>query len=75
MEKGHRRSKGMSTLEKCLIFILVALTGVCIAMVVLYFTQTPDSTHGDGEYTVYGKLKSVAWIIHIFIPLLSQGLR
>lgn len=49
VEKG-RRSRGLSTLEKCLIFLFVAMTGACIGLVVVYFTEKSDSsTHIDGE--------------------------
>ncbi|XP_076583741.1 ovochymase-2 [Chaetodon auriga] len=45
MEKGHCRSRGLSTLEICLIVLFVAITGVCIAFIVLYFTEKDDSSH------------------------------
>ncbi|XP_034543236.1 ovochymase-2 [Notolabrus celidotus] len=49
VEKGGRRSKGLSTLEKCLIFLFVAMTGACIGLVVVYFTDKNDSTpHIEG---------------------------
>ncbi|XP_070846884.1 cubilin [Chaetodon trifascialis] len=48
MGKDHRRSRGMSTLEKCLIFLFVAVTGVCIAFIVLYFIDKDNSSHVEG---------------------------
>lgn len=48
VEKGHGRSRGMSTLEICLIFIFVAMTGACIGLVVIYFVDKADSeTEGE----------------------------
>ncbi|XP_040002652.1 ovochymase-2 [Xiphias gladius] len=48
-EKGSCRSRGMSTLEKCLIFLFVAMTGACIGLVVIYFMDKADSsTHAEG---------------------------
>ncbi|KAM7394398.1 hypothetical protein PAMP_021203 [Pampus punctatissimus] len=44
MEKSQRRSRGLSTLEKILIFLFVAMTGVCIALVVIYFTEKDDTS-------------------------------
>ncbi|XP_062243272.1 ovochymase-2 [Platichthys flesus] len=44
LEKGRGRSKGLSTLEKCLIFLFVAMTGACIGLVVVYFTDKADSS-------------------------------
>lgn len=50
LEKGHRRSKGMSTLEKYLIFLFVAITGICIGLVAIYFVDKDDSsTDVEGE--------------------------
>ncbi|TDH16323.1 hypothetical protein EPR50_G00018550 [Perca flavescens] len=47
--KGRGRSRGMSTLEKFLIFLFVAMTGTCIGLVVIYFTEKADSsTHAEG---------------------------
>ncbi|XP_053711283.1 tolloid-like protein 1 [Synchiropus splendidus] len=49
LEKGRPRSKGMSTLEKCLIFLFVAMTGTCIGLVVVYFVEkdaSDSSTEG-----------------------------
>ncbi|KAL3996601.1 hypothetical protein ACER0C_009257 [Sarotherodon galilaeus] len=43
VEKGHGRSRGMSTLETCLIFIFVAMTGACIGLVVIYFVDKANS--------------------------------
>uniref|UniRef100_A0A3B4YSD3 Zgc:154142 n=1 Tax=Seriola lalandi dorsalis TaxID=1841481 RepID=A0A3B4YSD3_SERLL len=41
-------SRGLSTLEKFLIFLFVAMTGVCIGLVVVYFTDKADSsTHAE----------------------------
>ncbi len=49
-EKGRRGSRGMSTLEKFLIFLFVAMTGTCIGLVVVYFTDKADSsTQPEGE--------------------------
>ncbi|XP_071359853.1 ovochymase-2 [Trachinotus anak] len=49
VEKGRRRSRGLSTMEKCLIFLFVAMTGACIGLVVVYFTDKADSsTHEEG---------------------------
>lgn len=49
MEKGCQ-SKGMSTLEKILIFLFVAMTGACIGLAIIYFTDKADSaTHPEGE--------------------------
>ncbi|KAE8300288.1 Bone morphogenetic protein 1-like protein [Larimichthys crocea] len=43
------RSKGLSTLEKCLIFLFVAMTTACISLLVVYFVEKADSsTHIDG---------------------------
>ncbi|XP_051241548.1 ovochymase-2 [Dicentrarchus labrax] len=48
-EKAHHRSRGMSTLEKCLIFLFVAMTGACIGLVVVYFSDKANSsTHVEG---------------------------
>uniref|UniRef100_A0A3Q2VHF8 Zgc:154142 n=1 Tax=Haplochromis burtoni TaxID=8153 RepID=A0A3Q2VHF8_HAPBU len=45
------RSRGMSTLEICLIFIFVAMTGACIGLVVIYFVDKADSeTEGCGAH-------------------------
>lgn len=48
---GSRRPKRMSTLEKMLIFLFLAMTGVTIAFIVLYFVNQPTSepTHVPGE--------------------------
>ncbi|KAM3623175.1 uncharacterized protein V6R79_007971 [Siganus canaliculatus] len=48
VEKGRRRSRGLSTLETCLMFLFVAMTAVSIAFIVLYFTDKSDSTHVEG---------------------------
>ncbi|XP_010795702.1 tolloid-like protein 2 [Notothenia coriiceps] len=48
-EKGSRRSRGCSTLEKCLIFLFVAMTGVCIGLVVVYFTENNSTTLTEGQ--------------------------
>ncbi|XP_029285789.1 tolloid-like protein 2 [Cottoperca gobio] len=49
VEMGSRRSKGLSTLEKCLICLFVAMTGTCIGLVVVYFVEKNDSsTHAEG---------------------------
>lgn len=50
LEKGRYRSKGLSTLEKCLIFLFVAMTGVCIGLAVVYANEKGDSsTEGEGK--------------------------
>ncbi|XP_054634056.1 ovochymase-2 [Dunckerocampus dactyliophorus] len=48
--KARRRSRGMSTLEKWLIFLFVVMTGVCVAVVTLYFIDKEDAstTHQEG---------------------------
>ncbi|XP_068614175.1 ovochymase-2-like [Brachionichthys hirsutus] len=43
-EKDNRRSRGLSTLEKCLIILFVAMTGTCIGFVVVYFTEKGNSS-------------------------------
>ncbi|XP_071378637.1 cubilin [Centroberyx affinis] len=43
-----RRSKGMTTLEKILIFLFLAMTGACIALLVVYFTDKADSSSSGG---------------------------
>ncbi|KAI9525572.1 hypothetical protein NQZ68_006121 [Dissostichus eleginoides] len=48
-EKGSRRSRGCSTLEKCLIFLFVAMTGVCIGFVVVYFTEKNSTILTEGQ--------------------------
>uniref|UniRef100_A0A3B4TUR0 Zgc:154142 n=1 Tax=Seriola dumerili TaxID=41447 RepID=A0A3B4TUR0_SERDU len=43
-------SRGLSTLEKILICLFVAMTGVCISIVVIYVTDKADSsTHAEGS--------------------------
>ncbi|XP_068445519.1 ovochymase-2 [Clinocottus analis] len=56
VEKGRGRSKGMSTLEKCLIFLFVAMTGACIGLAVVYFTEKAESSspHAEGEWSESG---------------------
>lgn len=50
-EKGSRRSRGMSTLEKSLIFLFVAMTGACVGLVAIYFTEKANaSTLVEGEF-------------------------
>lgn len=50
LEKGRYRSKGLTTLEKCLIFLFVAMTGVCIGLAVVYVNERGDpSTEGEGK--------------------------
>ncbi|XP_041837910.1 ovochymase-2 [Melanotaenia boesemani] len=44
MDVKGRRSRGLNALEKCLIFLFVAMTGVCIGLVVIYFTEKDDSS-------------------------------
>ncbi|XP_047430814.1 ovochymase-2 [Mugil cephalus] len=43
-EKGYRRRRGLSTLEKSLMFLFVAMTGACIGLIVIYFTDKSEST-------------------------------
>ncbi|XP_058497545.1 ovochymase-2 [Solea solea] len=43
-EKGSRRPSGMSTLEKCLIFLFVAMTAACIGLVVIFFIDRADES-------------------------------
>lgn len=43
--------KSMTTLEKCLIFLFLAMTGACIGLVVVYFTETDASSANEGEHT------------------------
>uniref|UniRef100_A0A3Q1C976 Ovochymase 2 n=1 Tax=Amphiprion ocellaris TaxID=80972 RepID=A0A3Q1C976_AMPOC len=41
---------GLSTLEACLIFLFVAMTGACIGLVVVYFVDKDDSApHIEGD--------------------------
>lgn len=47
--KDSRRSKKMSTLEKMLIFLFVAMTGVSITFIVLYFVNQPTSDQPTTE--------------------------
>ncbi|XP_034044824.1 ovochymase-2 [Thalassophryne amazonica] len=47
-EKNHHRSKKLSTLEKGLIFLFVAVTAICIALMVIYFTDKSDSSTEEG---------------------------
>lgn len=50
VEKGRGWSRGMTTLEKGLIFLFVAMTGACIGLVVVYFSEKPDSSpYAEGE--------------------------
>lgn len=58
LEKGPRRSRGMTTLEKFLIFLFAAMSAVCIGLIVLYFTDKSDSsTSAEGEYVYYSNTK------------------
>ncbi|XP_056264194.1 cubilin [Pseudoliparis swirei] len=60
VEKGRRRSGGMSTLEKCLIFLFVAMTGACIALMAVYFTEKADaSPHVEGQESGCGGLQEL----------------
>ncbi|KAM4603345.1 ovochymase-2 [Polymixia lowei] len=48
-EKGSG-SRGLTTLEKSLIFLFVVMTGACIGLVVVYFTEKDDSSsNGSGN--------------------------
>lgn len=59
----------MSTLEKCLIFLFLAMTGACIGLVVVYFTEKAESSaHEEGE-CVY----SENTMYSILIPTHSTG--
>ncbi|XP_035273212.1 cubilin [Anguilla anguilla] len=48
-ECSRRGRKTFTTLEKCLIFLFVALTGVCIGLIVAYVLERQSSTGGDEE--------------------------
>lgn len=53
-EQGPSRPNRMSTLEKWLIFLFVAMSGICIALTVIYFAGKPDdSTPAEGECAVF----------------------
>lgn len=67
LEKGPRRSRGMTTLEKFLIFLFVAMSAVCIGLIVLYFTDKSDSsTSGEGEYVYYSMcIPYILWILFV----------
>lgn len=45
----------MSNLEKFLIFLFVLMTGVCVGLIAVYFTDEANApTNVEGEYvTVY----------------------
>ncbi|XP_059189819.1 ovochymase-2 [Centropristis striata] len=43
-------SRGLSTLEKFLIFLFVAMTAACIGLMVVYFTEKSDSSTHEGEW-------------------------
>ncbi|KAF7655501.1 hypothetical protein LDENG_00055110 [Lucifuga dentata] len=47
VEKSDQQSKNMSTLEKCLIFLFLAMTGTCIGVLVVYFTEKNDSSTNE----------------------------
>ncbi|XP_068177209.1 ovochymase-2 [Antennarius striatus] len=50
VEKENHRSRGLSTLEKCLILLFVIMTGVCIGFIVVYFTEKGESSaHVEGD--------------------------
>ncbi|XP_056135753.1 ovochymase [Lampris incognitus] len=42
------RSRRLTTLEKCLIFLFLAMTGACIGLIVIYFTEK-DNSSSSGE--------------------------
>uniref|UniRef100_A0A665XBY8 Cubilin-like n=1 Tax=Echeneis naucrates TaxID=173247 RepID=A0A665XBY8_ECHNA len=45
----QKQPRGVSTLEKSLIFLFVAMTGTCIGLVVVYFMEKDNSsTHNEG---------------------------
>ncbi|KAL1023769.1 hypothetical protein UPYG_G00045870 [Umbra pygmaea] len=52
--KKSPRSGGMSTLEKSLIMLFLALTGACIGLVVIYFTDKNSSPTGEGQEVTSG---------------------
>lgn len=53
-ERGKYWSKGLSTLEKSLIFLFVAMACVSISFIALYFTEKSDSSaHSEGEFIFY----------------------
>ena len=44
--------KGLSTLEKSLILLFVIMTGACVGLVVVYFTEDNTASPGaEGEWT------------------------
>ncbi|XP_030644095.1 ovochymase-2 [Chanos chanos] len=48
LQKKHPKStKGLSTLEKTLIFLFVALTLVCVGLVVVFVLERNNSTHEE----------------------------
>lgn len=50
VQKGHTKSRTLNTLEITLVFLFVAMTGSCIGLVVIYFTDKPDSSsYTQGE--------------------------
>ncbi|KAJ8388268.1 hypothetical protein AAFF_G00135290 [Aldrovandia affinis] len=56
--RRHRRS--FTTLEKCLIFLFVAVTGVCIGLVIVYVKEHNESTGGNsggGKFCGHSKPK------------------
>uniref|UniRef100_A0A3Q2CBD6 Zgc:154142 n=1 Tax=Cyprinodon variegatus TaxID=28743 RepID=A0A3Q2CBD6_CYPVA len=55
VEKGKNRSGGLSTLEKCLIFLFVCMTVVSICLITLYFAEKSDSSaHSEGPLSGCG---------------------
>lgn len=84
MESTYSRPKRMSTLEKMLIFLFVAMTGVCIAFIVLYFVDQPtnndESTPVAGEcvFCEIALIFSTVWprkipLTDIFVPCLWES--
>ncbi|KAJ8336200.1 hypothetical protein SKAU_G00395430 [Synaphobranchus kaupii] len=49
MEFSRKRRRSFTTLEKCLIFLFVALTGVSIGLIVAYVTERKSSAGGGGD--------------------------
>ncbi|KAJ8000711.1 hypothetical protein DPEC_G00183190 [Dallia pectoralis] len=47
-------SRGLSTLEKCLILLFLALTGVCVGLAVLHFTGESDRPTNEGHEITSG---------------------
>lgn len=51
VQRGLTKSRSLNTLEITLVFLFVAMTGTCIGLVVIYFTDKADSTsYSQGEW-------------------------